>query len=79
MRARKLITLAILFLLASAPGNAGRAEEKPENDWISLYEPQTYNEMPYRLMKPIRFDASKRYPLIVSLHGGGGRGTDNRK
>ena len=30
-------------------------------------------------MKPIDFDKSNRYPLIVSLHGGGGKGTDNRK
>ena len=35
--------------------------------------------MPYRLMKPIDFDTSRDYPVIVSLHGGGGRGTDNRK
>jgi len=30
-------------------------------------------------MKPINFDSNKQYPVIVSLHGGGGRGTDNRK
>jgi len=48
-------------------------------DWVELYEPQTYNKMPYRLMKPIHFDSKKRYPVIVSLHGAGGRGTDNRK
>jgi poly(3-hydroxybutyrate) depolymerase len=28
-------------------------------------------------MKPMVFDSNKRYPVIVSLHGGGGRGTDN--
>ena len=35
--------------------------------------------MSYRLMKPKGNETSKRYPVIVSLHGGGGRGTDNRK
>ena len=35
--------------------------------------------MPYRLMKPWDFDPVKRYPVIVSLHGGGGTGTDNVK
>jgi predicted peptidase len=30
-------------------------------------------------MKPIDFDPSKTYPLILSLHGGSGRGTQNIK
>ena len=49
------------------------------NEWVERYEPHVFNEMPYRLLKPIDFDSDKRYPVIVSLHGGGGRGTDNRK
>ena len=49
------------------------------NDWVSLHEPKTYKDLPYRLMKPINFDANKKYPLILSLHGAGGRGKDNRK
>ena len=49
------------------------------NEWVELFEPHVFNEMPYRLLKPIDFDSDKRYPVIVSLHGGGGRGTDNRK
>ncbi|MHC4179940.1 MAG: hypothetical protein ACYSWU_20735, partial [Planctomycetota bacterium] len=28
-------------------------------------------------MKPIDFDPAKAYPLVLSLHGAGGRGTDN--
>jgi len=47
--------------------------------WVKLHEPHYYNDMPYRLMKPINFDPKKRYPLIVSLHGSGGRGSDNVK
>lgn len=30
-------------------------------------------------MKPLNFDATKTYPLILSLHGAGGRGTGNIK
>lgn len=30
-------------------------------------------------MKPLAFNESKSYPVIVSLHGGGGRGEDNLK
>ena len=35
--------------------------------------------MPYRLMTPQGFDSLKSYPVIVSLHGAGGTGTDNVK
>lgn len=50
-----------------------------KNDWRNLYVPHADEEMPYRLMKPISVEAVKSYPLIISLHGGGGRGTDNKK
>ncbi len=31
----------------------------------------------YRLLTPLNYDSTKKYPLAVCLHGGGGRGTDN--
>ena len=57
------------------PELAGKVSE----NWIDLYEPHVDGEMSYRLMKPMSFDSNKRYPVIVSLHGAGGRGADNRK
>ena len=33
--------------------------------------------LPYRLFKPIGYDPQKKYPLVLLLHGGGERGTDN--
>ncbi|MGB2822378.1 MAG: dienelactone hydrolase family protein [Phycisphaerae bacterium] len=59
--------------------SATAAGKETSSHWIKLYEPSTHNKMPYRLMKPISFDQSKRCPVIVSLHGAGGRGADNRK
>ena len=47
--------------------------------WIDLYEPQVFDGMPCRVMKPLGFESTKKYPLIVSLHGAGGKGTNNRK
>ena len=47
--------------------------------WDSVYEPQVFEGMPCRLMKPLGFDAKNSYPVIVSLHGAGGRGTNNDK
>jgi len=67
------------------PNRGGANAKRPSPDWIKLYEPSVHNadnadkKMPYRLMKPLGFDKSRSYPVIVSLHGGGGRGDDNRK
>jgi predicted peptidase len=50
---------------------------------ITHYEPLEFNQdtasLPFRMMYPANFDADKRYPLILFLHGSGERGTDNLK
>jgi predicted peptidase len=50
-------------------------------EMAELYEALEFEGMPYRLMKPIDFkaDEKKRYPLILSLHGAGGKGINNKK
>ena len=50
-------------------------------EMLEVYEARTFNGMPYRLMKPIDLadNLEKTYPLILSLHGAGGRGNDNKK
>ena len=73
------VALATLFAAIHGHGNAQAADGEGSQDWVDLYEPHADDEMPYRLMKPLGFDPNERYPVIVSLHGGGGRGTDNRK
>jgi predicted peptidase len=35
--------------------------------------------MPYRLLKPPKVEAGKKYPLVLVLHGWGERGADNQK
>jgi predicted peptidase len=37
------------------------------------------NVLPYRILYPDNYDKSKKYPLILLLHGGGERGNDNEK
>ncbi len=46
------------------------------------YEARTFTAadgatLPYRLLKPVDYDAAKKYPLVLLLHGAGERGTDN--
>jgi predicted peptidase len=67
----------IVFVGLLLAGYAANAAER----WDAPYEPQLFEGMPCRVMKPIGFDSSskKSYPVIVSLHGGGGKGTNNDK
>jgi poly(3-hydroxybutyrate) depolymerase len=48
------------------------------------FEARTYisangESMSYRLLRPLDYDSTRRYPLAVCLHGGAGWGTDNVK
>ena len=43
------------------------------------FKSQHGQTMPYRLFSPENSTRNKRYPLVVFLHGGGGRGDDNLK
>ena len=37
------------------------------------------NILPYRILYPDNYDKTKKYPLILLLHGGGERGNDNEE
>lgn len=74
-----LSILSLLFIGPTTPALSQPGKATSQTNWIDLYEPQDDSVMVHRLMRPLEFDSSKHYPVIVSLHGGGGRGTDNRK
>lgn len=51
---------------------------------LSLYEKKVFTspsgqQLPYRILFPENYDQSKKYPLVLFLHGGGERGDDNEK
>ena len=71
--------LVFLFLGLAVAYTVWAQKDPAKTAWIESYEPFTRENMPYRLMKPLGYDAKKLYPVIVSLHGGGGRGNDNLK
>jgi predicted peptidase len=48
---------------------------------LTLYEKHLFvkngDTLPYRVLLPENYDASKKYPLVYFLHGAGERGKDN--
>jgi predicted esterase len=44
-----------------------------------IFISQQKDTLLYRLLKPINYDPSLKYPLVLCLHGGAGWGTDNIK
>jgi predicted peptidase len=68
----KSIRLLICIFLLSVVANAQD---------LSLFQKQVFikngDTLPYRILLPKNFDATKAYPLYMFLHGSGERGNDN--
>ena len=73
---RRLASSLILILFLAALGVAQNREEVLV---AKVYKGSQGRSMPYRLYVPENYDKQKKYPLVLYLHGGGGRGDDNRK
>ena len=67
--------LALLMLMAVVQGAPPRAEVLV----AKVFHAADGRTMPYRLFVPENYSAERKYPLVLYLHGGGGRGSDNRK
>ena len=91
----KLLTFVLLLALTACgvsrrPGAdplpvappSPRIESAPI-DTLRLFEPHEYRShghvLPYRLFAPPRDAATKKYPLVIFLHGASSSGTDNRR
>lgn len=72
---RRVFVALMFFAVCAVHSEALHGAER----WDSLYEPRVFDGMPCRVMKPLAFDPATRYPVIVSLHGAGGKGTNNNK
>ena len=73
---RYLAVAPLFFMLLVGP-SSGFAQD------FSVYEKKQFVQgsgvLPYRILLPKNFDAEKKYPLILFLHGSGERGNDNEK
>jgi predicted peptidase len=62
----------------------GLLKKPASNPAFAPYEKKEFilsegKTLPYRILYPENYDKSKKYPLILLLHGGGERGKDNEK
>ena len=81
-RMGSIIVFFFGVLLWSA-NHFGTAHAQTYQPYANLFENHSFSKegktLPYRLMKPKGFDASKRYPLHIALHGAPERGTNNEQ
>ncbi|MEO0066515.1 MAG: hypothetical protein RI983_1841 [Bacteroidota bacterium] len=74
------ILTSLLLLFSSFYSTAQKIDELV----LQFYQAKTFNfntgqVLPYRILYPENYDHSKKYPLILVLHGAGERGNDNEK
>src|SRR5215218_4716061 len=65
--------LILIVSLFATPGTHAQDFNAYQKKWL-VQGPDT---LPYRLLLPEGFDAAKKYPLVLFLHGSGERGRDN--
>ncbi len=69
---QKLLLLSLFFISSSI------AQELNKEQIVEVH-PKTENSLNYLLYLPKDYDAKKKYPLLLFLHGIGERGNDNLK
>ena len=59
------------FLLCFAAMNLAKAQPPSGPQVLTFFSDADDTEQPYGLYLPKNFDASKKYPLVIMLHGAG--------
>lgn len=65
--------LLCIFLIVISASIIAQDRSAYQKKWLV----QGADTMPYRVLLPLNFDATKKYPLVFFLHGSGERGNDN--
>jgi predicted peptidase len=81
MLSRKSFLILILLILCASVGYAQTPSSTPEREAGFLRRSVTLRltTIDYRVYIPVGYDPSKKYPVILYLHGRGARGNDNEK
>ena len=66
----KLLSLIGFSLIFSAAGD--------EAIEARIFTNAAGDTLPYRILKPAGYNSGEKFPLVLCLHGAGGRGTDNQ-
>ncbi len=77
---RKKATILAGIVLIVAPASLSGQLTKDDIEFRKkVYANKAGERLPYRLYVPLGYDANQKYPLLLWLHGGDGRGSDNMK
>jgi predicted peptidase len=71
------LALTVLALVLSPFTLGGQLTNDDIEFRKKVYANKAGDRLPYRLFVPLGYDANRKYPLLLWLHGGDGRGSDN--
>lgn len=74
---KPLVFIPLVILFAALLGAASMTEDKIDGFVPRIYKNSRRETMPYRLFIPASYDKTKKYPVVIWLHGAGGAGDDN--
>ncbi len=72
--------VCVLLMLSLLPGSLTSAAELSKDDIEfrkNVYVSKKGERLQYRLFVPVTYSKERKYPLVLWLHGGEGRGSDN--
>ena len=70
MKKSKLFKALVVVILWSLISLVVYASEKQQIIIVAdTWELYYYNSLPYKLMRPINFDSTNKYPVVICLHG----------
>ena len=70
--------ITLLLMLAATMVKAQNLDMYVSDMYVSKSFISKGGTLPYRILFPENFDASKKYPVVIFLHGSGERGSDNK-
>ncbi len=76
---KSFATLFLLVLCASVSYAQTPSSTSRRADFLKRSITLGANTVDYRVYIPVGYDAAKKYPVVLYLHGSGGKGNDNQK